>query len=38
LVAAGLSITRLAEPVGDRPVWKEAAGILYFRCELTDPA
>ena len=38
LVAAGLPISRMAEPVGDRPVWKEAAGILYFRCELGDPA
>lgn len=34
LVDAGLPIVRMAEPVGDRPVWKEAAGILYFRCEL----
>ncbi|TCN41891.1 methyltransferase family protein [Kribbella orskensis] len=38
LVAAGLPLTRMEEPVGDRPVWKEAAGILYFRCELRQPA
>lgn len=32
LVAAGLPIVRMAEPIGDRPVWKEAAGVLYFSC------
>ncbi|WP_020387348.1 class I SAM-dependent methyltransferase [Kribbella catacumbae] len=36
LVEAGLPIVRMAEPVGDRPVWKEAAGILYFRCQLAS--
>ncbi|MEV8372197.1 class I SAM-dependent methyltransferase [Kribbella sp. NPDC056861] len=32
LVGAGLSIEQMAEPIGDRPVWKEAAGLLYFKC------
>ncbi|WBQ02570.1 class I SAM-dependent methyltransferase [Kribbella sp. CA-293567] len=33
LVGAGLPIVRMAEPIGDKPVWKEAAGLLYVRCE-----
>ena len=34
LAAAGLQVARLAEPIGDKPGWKEAAGVLYFRCLL----
>jgi ubiquinone/menaquinone biosynthesis C-methylase UbiE len=36
LVAAGLVVERLAEPVGDRPVWREAPGLLYLRCRRID--
>ena len=36
LVSAGMPIERMAEPLGDRPVWKEAAGLLYFRCRLAE--
>ncbi|MGC4940027.1 class I SAM-dependent methyltransferase [Kribbella sp. DT2] len=36
LVAAGLAVERLAEPVGDRPVWREAPGLLYLRCRRVD--
>jgi ubiquinone/menaquinone biosynthesis C-methylase UbiE len=36
LVTAGLAIERLAEPVGDRPVWREAPGLLYLRCRRVD--
>lgn len=38
LVDAGLQLTRLAEPVGDKPVWKEAAGVLYFSCRAVAEA
>ncbi|TDD61170.1 class I SAM-dependent methyltransferase [Kribbella antibiotica] len=31
--AAGLPITQMAEPVGDRPVWQTVPGILHFRCQ-----
>ncbi|MFK4084455.1 class I SAM-dependent methyltransferase [Kribbella sp. NPDC020789] len=34
--AAGLPIVRLAEPVGDRPVWQTVPGILHFRCRRLD--
>jgi SAM-dependent methyltransferase len=32
LVAAGLTVDRLVEPLGDRPVWQAVPGLLYFRC------
>jgi len=35
LTDAGLQVVRLAEPIGDKPAWKEAAGLLYFRCLVT---
>ncbi|MBM7783478.1 class I SAM-dependent methyltransferase [Tenggerimyces flavus] len=31
--AADLFVVRMIEPVGDRPVWKEVPGLLYFRCQ-----
>ena len=34
LVAAGLVVVRMVEPIGDRPVWKEVPGLLYLRCQL----
>jgi ubiquinone/menaquinone biosynthesis C-methylase UbiE len=33
LVAAGLAVVRMVEPVGDRPVWQAVPGLLYFRCQ-----
>jgi hypothetical protein len=33
LVAAGLTIVQLVEPIGDRPVWQAVPGLLYFRCQ-----
>ena len=33
LVAAGLNVVRMVEPVGERPVWQAVPGLLYFRCE-----
>jgi ubiquinone/menaquinone biosynthesis C-methylase UbiE len=33
LVAAGLLIVRMVEPVGDRPVWQTVPGLLYARCQ-----
>jgi ubiquinone/menaquinone biosynthesis C-methylase UbiE len=40
LVAAGLPVVRMVEPVGDRPVWQAVPGLLYFRCQkiLAAPA
>jgi hypothetical protein len=40
LVAAGLPVVRMVEPVGDRPVWQAVPGLLYFRidCDLRDTA
>lgn len=39
LTAAGLPITRMVEPVGERPVWQSVPGLLYFRCQnLPSPA
>lgn len=36
LVAAGLAVERLAEPVGESLVWREAAQLLYLRCRRID--
>ncbi|WP_132166583.1 hypothetical protein [Kribbella antibiotica] len=36
--AAGLPITQMAEPVGDRPVWQSVPGILHFRCQRSSQA
>ena len=33
LVAAGLNVVRMVEPVGERPVWQAVPGLLYFRCQ-----
>ena len=33
LVAAGLVVVRMVEPVGERPVWQTVPGLLYFRCQ-----
>ena len=33
LVAAGLSVVRMVEPVGNRPVWQSVPGLLYLRCQ-----
>lgn len=33
LVAAGLPVVRLVEPVGNRPVWQAVPGLLYLRCQ-----
>ena len=33
LVASGLAVVRMIEPVGDRPVWQAVPGLLYFRCQ-----
>jgi hypothetical protein len=40
LVAAGLPVVRMVEPVGDRPVWQAVPDLLYFRidCDLRDTA
>jgi SAM-dependent methyltransferase len=35
LAAAGLVVVRMAEPVGERPVWQAVPGLLYFRCQKT---
>ncbi|GAA3546099.1 class I SAM-dependent methyltransferase [Kribbella ginsengisoli] len=32
LVGSGLQIERTAEPVGNTPVWKEAAQVIFFSC------
>ncbi|TCO49303.1 methyltransferase family protein [Kribbella antiqua] len=36
LVAAGLPVVRMVEPVGERPVWQSVPGLLYFRCQKSE--
>ncbi|MEV6282789.1 class I SAM-dependent methyltransferase [Kribbella sp. NPDC051770] len=36
LVASGLVVERMAEPIGESPVWREAAQLLYVRCRRID--
>jgi ubiquinone/menaquinone biosynthesis C-methylase UbiE len=38
LAAQGFRLTRMVEPVGDRPIWQEVPGTLYAQCRKLSPA